>query len=115
MTLCGFCVVAALSSQASGLPCTRCFRIGKSLRTTLTSNARGPCEGTDLLSACRSRKPAAELPRFCSRPGKCDWRIDWTNALKPVGAFWAPGTSCCCEYAGCCCEYAGCCCEYAGC
>ena len=37
MTACGFCVVAALSNQISGLPLTVSRRIGKSARTALTS------------------------------------------------------------------------------
>ncbi len=38
MTACGFCVVAALSSQTSGRPLTRSRRIGKSRRTASASN-----------------------------------------------------------------------------
>ena len=34
MTACGFWVVAALSIQMSGFPCTFCLRIGKSFRMT---------------------------------------------------------------------------------
>ena len=37
MTARGFCVVAALSSQTSGRPCTRSARIGKSRRMACTS------------------------------------------------------------------------------
>lgn len=41
MTDCGFCVVAALSSQTSGRPWTSSCRIGKSRRMALTS--KGGC------------------------------------------------------------------------
>src|ERR1700723_2221001 len=40
MTALGFCVVAALSSQTSGRPCTRVSRIGKSRRMSLASSGR---------------------------------------------------------------------------
>jgi len=40
MTSCGFCVVAALSSHASGLPWTCWCNAGKSRRMAATSNGR---------------------------------------------------------------------------
>ena len=42
ITACGFCVVAALSSQISGLPLTYSCRIGKSRRKICASNWRAP-------------------------------------------------------------------------
>src|SRR5690554_1620697 len=39
ITASGFCVVAALSRYTSGLPCTCCCRIGKSLRICSASKA----------------------------------------------------------------------------
>ena len=46
MTACGFCVVAALSSQTSGRPCTRSRRIGKSRLTAFG------VEGAVVRSSC---------------------------------------------------------------
>ena len=60
MTAFGFCVVAALSSQISGRPCTRSSRIGKSRRMSLASSGRfatpkssGTTSGRNSYAPCR--------------------------------------------------------------
>src|SRR5208282_462689 len=76
MTAFGFCVVAALSSQISGRPCTRSSRIGKSRRTRLASSGRFEVprsNGTRLgrNSSASSREVAGEVSApFCGFKGE---------------------------------------------
>ena len=87
MTLCGFCVVAALSSQMMGLPWTRSCKIGKSRRMAWTSKD------------CEERfKPGsvwagARYGSFLAGivVAGVSWRISSRNG-KGEGA---PGTRCC--------------------
>ncbi len=73
MTLCGFCVVAALSSQMRGLPLTRSWRIGKSRRMEAASNGSAVPRFSDESSL----RAGADVEGICdSNDGiETSWRI----------------------------------------
>src|ERR1700722_3281254 len=59
MTTCGFCVVAALSSQTSGRPFTRSRKIGKSFLMVFGSNWRIGAARSGTSSGWKSVTPIA--------------------------------------------------------
>src|SRR5580698_717047 len=77
MTACGFCVVAALSSQMSGLPLTFSFRIGKSRRMEATSNWRrtdersGDTVGSKVWACCGAFGEKGAEGTGCERAPAC--------------------------------------------
>src|SRR5262245_46500933 len=91
MTLCGFCVVAALSIQASGLPFTFWRRTGKSSRMAGTSKARDVGDSPTWRNTwgCGPLRP--DLSIQLSRPGTWVWRICATKAEIPADESDATG------------------------
>src|SRR5581483_9770268 len=79
MTDCGFCVVAALSSQTSGFPWIRSWRIGKSFLIVAASKMPGAAinSGANSVDVTGARSIPAGGPAICMKYG--------TDSCEPGG------------------------------